>query len=226
MERYKLLKKATLLIAEDDPIAMVPLSNTLKRYFQTVYTASDGNEAYRYFLDHPIDLILTDMRMPNRDGIALIQMVRTIKPHMPILIMSAFQDTETLRKAIPLHVIDYLIKPIQIDEILELALKSLASKPMEAIQLKNNIRVDISRKTIYQEDQLIPLTKKEFELLQLLIENPHSILSKEQIENALWNGDIISESSVKTLLKKLRDKIGEDAVITVKNLGYKIAINH
>lgn len=219
MERYKLLKKATLLIAEDDPIAMAPLSNTLKRYFQTVYTASDGNEAYRYFLDHPIDLILTDMRMPNRDGIALIQMVRTIKPHIPIIIMSAFQDTETLRKAIPLHVIDYLIKPIQIDEILELALKSLASKPM---QLKNNIWVDISRKTVYQEDQLIPLTKKEFELLQLLIENPHSILSKEQIENALWNGDIISESSVKTLLKKLRDKIGEDSIQTIKNLGFTI----
>lgn len=226
MERFKILKRATLLIAEDDPIAIIPLSNTLKRYFQTVYTASDGNEAYRYFLDNPIDLILTDMRMPNRDGIALIQMVRTIKPHIPIIIMSAFQDSETLRKAIPLHVIDYLIKPIQIDEILELSLKSLTTQPMEAIQLKNNIIVDISRKTVYKEDQFISLTKKEFELLQLLIENPHSILSKEQIENVLWNGHIISDSSVKTLLKKLRDKIGDDSIITVKNLGYKIAIHH
>ncbi len=226
MECFKILKRATLLIAEDDPIAIVPLSNILKRYFKTVFTASNGDEAYQYFLDNPIDLILTDMRMPSRDGISLIQMVREINPQIPVIIMSAFQDSETLRKVIPLHVSDYLIKPIQIEEVLELSLKSLESQATEAIQLKNNIIVNISQKTVYQDDQLIALTKKEFELLQLLIENPNAILSKEQIENALWNGDIISESSVKTLLKKLRDKIGEDAVITVKNLGYKIAIDH
>lgn len=222
MERFKKLKRATLLIAEDDPIAIAPLSNILKRYFKTVFTASNGDEAYQYFLDNPIDLILTDMRMPSRDGISLIHMVREINPKIPVIMMSAFQDSETLRKVIPLHVTDYLIKPIQIEEVLELSLTSLGSQTTEAIQLKNNIRVDISQKTVYKDDQLIALTKKEFDLLQLLIENSNSILSKEQIENTLWNGDIISESSVKTLLKKLRDKIGGDSIQTIKNLGFRI----
>lgn len=221
MNRFERLKKSTVLIVEDDPIAIIPLSNTLKRYFKTVITASDGDEAYQVFLNNPIDLILTDMRMPNCDGIALIETVREINPKTPVIIMSAFQDSDTLRKVIPLHVSDYLIKPIQIEEVLELSLKSLARHP-HAIQLQNSLCVDITHKTVYKNDQLIPLTKKEFELLELLIEHSQSILTKAQIEEALWNGDFISESSVKTLLKKLRDKIGDDSVITVKNLGFRI----
>lgn len=71
---------------------------------------------------------------------------------------------------------------------------------------------------------MIFLTKKEFELLTLFVKNKYSVLSKTQIEYAIWYDEMTSESSVKTLIKKLRSKIGEEAIITVKNIGYKINI--
>jgi DNA-binding response OmpR family regulator len=71
---------------------------------------------------------------------------------------------------------------------------------------------------------MILLTKKEFELLSLLIKNKQSVLSKTQIEYLLWDGEIVSESSVKTLIKKLRSKIGEESIATAKNLGYRVCI--
>jgi DNA-binding response OmpR family regulator len=94
------------------------------------------------------------------------------------------------------------------------------------VQLINGIIVDIENKTVHKGDLFILLTKKEFELLSFFIQNRQSILSKLEIEYALWNGKLVAESSVKTLLKKLRDKIGDEAVLTIKNLGYKINLHH
>lgn len=234
-ETYRNLKNYTVLIAEDDKVALNSLFNTLKRYFKNVITASDGYEAYRKSLEHSIDLIVTDMRMPYQDGADFIKKVRESRPDVPVIVMSAYQDSQTLLKVIPLHITEYLIKPIEISKVLELSLKVLQPAKQtttgqntnkNVVELQNGVRVDIDHKLVYKGDVLILLTKKEFELLALLIQNRQSILSKTEIEYALWDGELIAESSVKTLLKKLRDKIGEDSVITAKNLGFKINIHH
>lgn len=233
-ENYRTLKNYTVLIAEDDQVALNSLCNTLKRYFNKVITASDGYEAYRKSLENSIDLIVTDMRMPYLDGTEFIKKVREIHSDLPIIFMSAYQDSETLLKVIPLHITEYLIKPIEVSKILELSLKVLlhnkqiatSQNSKNVVQLINGVIVDIDNKIVRKEDASILLTKKEFELLSFLIRSRHSVLSKMEIEYALWNGEFVAESSVKTLLKKLRDKIGDDSVITVKNLGYKINIHH
>lgn len=233
-ENYRTLKNYTVLIAEDDQVALNSLCNTLKRYFNKVITASDGYEAYRKSLENSIDLIVTDMRMPYLDGTEFIKKVREIHSDLPIIFMSAYQDSETLLKVIPLHITEYLIKPIEISKILDLSLKVLlqnrhittVQSKKNVVQLLNGVIVDIDNKIVRKENTSILLTKKEFELLSFLIQSRHSVLSKLEIEYALWNGELVAESGVKTLLKKLRDKIGDDSVITVKNLGYKINIHH
>lgn len=233
-ETYRNLKNYTVLIAEDDKVALNSLFNTLKRYFNKVITASDGYEAYRKSLENSIDIIISDMRMPYQDGADFIKKIRESRPDLPVIFMSAYQDSETLLKVIPLHITEYLIKPIEVSKILELSLKvllhnkqiAIAQNSKNVVQLINGVIVDIDNKIVQKEDVSILLTKKEFELLSFLIQSRYSVLSKLEIEYALWNGELVAESSVKTLLKKLRDKIGDDAVITVKNLGYKINIYH
>lgn len=233
-ETYRNLKNYTVLIAEDDKVALNSLFNTLKRYFNKVITASDGYEAYRKSLENSIDIIISDMRMPYQDGADFIKKIRESRPDLPVIFMSAYQDSQTLLKVIPLHITEYLIKPIEVSKILELSLKvllhnkqiAIAQNSKNVVQLINGVIVDIDNKIVQKEDACILLTKKEFELLSFLIQSRYSVLSKLEIEYALWNGEIVAESSVKTLLKKLRDKIGDDSVITVKNLGYKINIHH
>ncbi|WP_295054963.1 response regulator transcription factor [Sulfuricurvum sp.] len=226
---YEELKKYSILIVEDDLIALASLTNIFKRYFNNVITATNGYEASDCILSHKIDIILTDMRMPYQDGVDFIQQIRELDFNTPAIFMSAHSDSETLLRVIPLKISEYLIKPIQISKVLELCLKMFKEKTKiidkYLYQLNNGIHIDLDDKTVYKEGEMVFLTKKEFELLFLLLKNRHSILSKIQIEYALWNGEMISESSVKTLIKKLREKIGEDAIVTVKNLGYKICMD-
>lgn len=233
-EKFEHLKQYTILIAEDDEIALRSLCNTLKRYFKNVITATNGYDASDCVLSQKIDIILTDMRMPYQDGADFIKQIRDLDFNIPVIFMSAYSDSQTLLKVIPLNVTDYLIKPIEIEKVLYLCLKNLQKKVTLPIKqrvekyvhnLTNGIRVDLIHKMVSKNDEIVFLTKKEFELLTLFLKNKHSILSKTQIEYALWNEDTISESSVKTLIKKLRSKIGEESIITVKNLGYKIQIS-
>lgn len=222
------LKFYTILIVEDDEIALMSLSNLLKRYFKNVFSAINGYAANEIVNAHPIDIILTDMRMPHQDGADFIKNLRDTGFEIPVIFMSAYTDAQTLLKVIPLNVTDYLIKPIEIDNVLTLAKKILkekfTKKPFDKnlYTLFNGIEIDLSHKTVNHGEEMIFLTKKEFELLSLFIKNKHSILSKTEIEYALWDDETVSESSVKTLIKKLRAKIGEEAIITVKNIGYKI----
>lgn len=229
---YEELKPYTILIVEDDESALITLANILKRYFKNVLVATNGYEASDYILSQKVDLILTDMRMPEQDGIDFVKHLRKLEFDLPVIFMSAYSDSETLLKVIPLKITDYLIKPIQINQILELSQKIFKEKTnivekrrseKYLHELKNGITIDLGDKTVFQNGELILLTKKEFELLSLFIENRNSILTKTQIEYVLWNGEMVSESSVKTLIKKLREKIGEDSIVTVKNLGYKIS---
>jgi len=233
VESYTEFKKYSILIAEDDPIALHSLVNILKRYFKNVLTAVNGFEAYEKALSQKIDIILTDMRMPNQDGADFIKQLRKLDINMPVIFMSAHTDSKTLLRIIPLNIIDYLVKPIQIDQVLHLchelfkkkeAILSEQQAAKHLYQLYSGVVVDLAHKVVTQEGEMILLTKKEFELLSLLIKNKQSVLSKTQIEYLLWDGEIVSDSSVKTLVKKLRTKIGEESITTAKNLGYKICI--
>ena len=233
MNNYDDFKKYSILIAEDDPIALNFLVNILKRYFKNVFTALNGSEAYEKALSHRIDIILTDMRMPDQDGADFIKKLREMDTNIPVIFMSAHTDSKTLLRIIPLNITDYLVKPIQIDQVLHLCKdifkkKESLTEQQHALKhlylLDSGVRVDLAHKVISKEGEMILLTKKEFELLSLLIKNKQSVLSKTQIEYLLWDGEIVSESSVKTLVKKLRSKIGEESIATVKNLGYTICI--
>jgi DNA-binding response OmpR family regulator len=225
------LKQYSILIVEDDEIALTSLSNVLRRHFKNVFSAINTHAANDIILSQPIDMILTDMRMPYQDGADFIKHLRDTGSHIPVVFMSAYTDSQTLLKVIPLNASDYLIKPIEINTVLALARKILLDKSSPKLYdknfftLPNNIQIDLSNKTVSTAEEMIFLTKKEFQLLTLLVKNKHSILSKTEIEYALWDNEIVSESSVKTLIKKLRAKIGEEAIVTVKNIGYKINLH-
>ncbi len=231
---YEMLNGYTILIVEDDEIALVSLSNILKRYFKKVLIATNGHEASDCVMSHSIDIILTDMRMPEQDGIGFIQQIRDEAFETPVIFMSAYADAQTLLKAIPLKITDYLIKPIEINKVLTLCSRLVQEKmdrhenqrmQKYTYRLKNGIAIDLGDKTVHHDNEMILLTKKEFELLSLFLKNRNAVLTKNQIEYALWSGEMVSESSVKTLIKKLREKIGEESIQTVKNIGYKISLS-
>jgi DNA-binding response OmpR family regulator len=235
LKNYEILKNYSILIVEDDVTALESLATLLGRYFDHVYTAHNGYDGYDLIVSHKIDLILTDMRMPHQDGADFIKRLREAELPIPVIFMSAHTDPKTLLRVIPLQIVDYLVKPIKIEEVLALCETVLKKQSLALAEFHltkfnyrfpNKTEINLKSKTLTREGREISLTKKELELLTLLIKSRHSVLSKVQIEYFLWDGESVSESSVKTLMKKLRSKIGEDSIETISNMGYKIRIAH
>lgn len=228
----ELFKQCSILVVDDDVVALNYLAKILSLYFKNVYQAQNGEEGVSIALSTPIDIILTDYKMPIKDGADFIEEIREKMIHIPVVFMSAHKDPDMLIKIIPLYINEYILKPLNIQNVLEVLAQALdknkvlleTKQNISSITLEGSVVVDIENKIVRKDDNDILLTKKEFELLELFILNRQSTLTKEQIEQSLWINDIVTDSSVKSLIKKLRDKIGHEAIQTVTNVGYSIKL--
>lgn len=224
------LKKYTLLISDDDPFALKHLGQAMSFYFGEVILTDNGRDAFQKCKEHDVHIILTDIVMPEYDGINFLHCLRNEKLSIPVVCMSACSEKDILLKAIRLRVRDYLLKPLNIEHVIITLQKILAEKYYHEISIQddqnftliNGITVNLSQKTVMNKEQLIELTQKEFEMLEYLLINRKAILTRNDIETALWSDFSSGPSRVKTLMKKLRAKIGDECIMTVKNLGYKI----
>ncbi|MDP3587894.1 MAG: response regulator transcription factor [Sulfuricurvum sp.] len=224
MEKYAILKNYTLLCVEDDSVTLRYLEGVLSLFFKRVITSVNGDEAYRKLKSDDIDIIITDIYMPYKSGIDFIKKIRDENNEIPVVFISACSDTKSLLGVVPLHANSYLVKPIGVDVILETLYAAILKKTNTNFNILNNVEFNLKEQSCKKDNKIINLTRKEFELLALFVANYKLTLSKTFIENNLWKDTPVSESGVKTLIKKLRSKIGEDTITTISNIGYKIAV--
>ena len=223
-------KGYTILVVEDELLSLEYLVKILQERSFNVLFAHNGLEAYDQYINNKIDVILTDIRMPMKNGMEFVEQVRESNKIIPIIYMSAFAKVDVLLQTMKHHINGFLVKPVHIKEMFECINEALERytqirqnlQEIDSVVLMGGACVNLRNKTVYYENQEIFFSKKEYSLLELLIINRMSIMPKEIIEEYLWQGIAISPSSVKTLVNKLRDKIGKDAIITVKNIGYRI----
>lgn len=215
-----------ILIVEDDFHLRKILKENIESEGYEVLEAIDGLKGYDVFLNNYVDLIITDVMMPHMDGNLLISSIRQINENIPIIILSALDTFEDLERGFTRGVDDYLVKPINMQE-LHLRIKALlrryqaTSKNLLTI---NNTILDFKNKTCKVNNELIELTVKEFSLLYKLISSPNQIFTRTQLMNEIWGYDSESyERTVDTHIKKLRTKITSKDIdiVTVRGLGYK-----
>ncbi len=226
-------QKSTILIAEDDPLSLEYLVLILKEHFFNVIFAKDGDEAFTKYMTNKVDIILTDIKMPIQNGIDFIEKIRAQDTMIPIVYMSAYAEVDVLLKTMKHSANGFLVKPIQLGELFnclndginktrQLGLFKDSSKLNKEFFIFGGACINLEQQTVILNNNEIFLSKKEFQLLELLLINKDSVISKEIIEEYLWYGTQISSGSVKTLINKVRDRIGKEAILTVKNIGYKI----
>ncbi len=121
-KRYGLLKRKVILYVEDDITLQHNIVETLGHFFGKILVASDGDDAYTLYIENQnrIDLIITDINMPNTDGITLSKMVREFDRKIPIVIISAYTNTDYLLDSIDLNIVKYITKPFTTKKIIEL----------------------------------------------------------------------------------------------------------
>ncbi len=217
-----------VLVVEDDPNLRQLMSVFLRRNGFEVMRAQDGEEALSLLETAMPDLIVCDIMMPRMDGFALTGDLRQAYPELPILMVTAREALEDKRKAFAVGTDDYMVKPIELDELL-LRINALLRR--SRIATERELRVgetvlNYDALTVSRRDVTLSLTKKEFLLLFKLLSYPGRTFTRSQLMDELWGMDAQSdERTVDVHIKRLREKCGgfpEFRIITVRGLGYRV----
>lgn len=222
-----ILKNKRILFVEDDFTTRLQMTHTLKMLFHKVYCAKDGEEAYNLYEDEQPDIILTDVRMPKKDGIKLTRQIRQIDYQIPIIMLTSFDDKNVLLNAANLAIDGYLIKPIEFMLLVEKLLQAIKRTHVtpNLITFNQNLIFNRDTKEFYYHNVIQTLGHKELELIEFLLENHHRTISKELIEAKLWNYEVQCNSAVKNLVLRVRKKLGNDVISVIRGVGYRINLD-
>jgi len=220
------IRNSSILYIEDDDITRENISNYLKRQCKQLYIAVDGLDGLEKFKEHQPDIIITDIEMPNLNGIDMAKKIRKLSSKTQIIITTAYADQEYLLQAVNLHLIKYIIKPVSLPK-LTTALSECENFLDEEIITKKYFNdstfYDLYTKELIKDNSIIALSKTERALLELLFKNHPAPTSYEAIESNVYDF-ATSKNAIKLLVKALRTKIDKEAIANVSGLGYNINI--
>ncbi|MCC8089060.1 MAG: response regulator transcription factor [Rikenellaceae bacterium] len=218
-----------ILIVDDEVDILEFVSYNLKKEEFTVYTASNGKEALDKALETDPHLILLDVMMPEMDGIETCQEMRMHKKleKTAIAFLSARNEDYSQIAGFEAGADDYISKPIRI-KVLTSRIKALLKRAYGDNCLSadeeepGKIVIDRERYHVMKDGQEINLPRKEFELLALLYSKPQKVFSREEIFSNVWGSNVIvGDRTIDVHIRKLREKIGEEYIVTIKGVGYK-----
>jgi two-component system response regulator RegX3 len=224
----------TVLVVEDEESFVEALTVGLKREGFRVHVARDGVEALALFDRVSPDVVLLDVMLPRISGLDVCRQIRGRSP-VPILMVSA--KTSEIDTVVGLEVgaDDYVSKPYRLRELvarMRAAMRrapSTAPPPSPGVLKVDDVRLDPARHEVFVGDQPVSLPLKEFELLELLLDNAGRVLTREVLIDRVWGSDYVGDT--KTLdvhIKRLRAKVEHDPsqprrIVTIRGLGYKFA---
>lgn len=225
ISKLNILKNLTLLLVEDDEELKNSIKDTLCIFFKEIITAQDGQEALILYSKKHIDLIITDYVMPLMNGYELCKEIRILNAKIPLTIMSNYSDKEKLLKSISLELSEYLVKPIEYQQLIDTLLKMVEKLERENLcyfRIDEYIKYNFFTKEIMDEKNQIftKLTKSEIVILELLIKNINKIVSTETIEYNLSPNETKSEQAIKNIIHRLRVKLTKNFISNVQGVGY------
>ncbi len=224
----KNLKYLNILYIEDDKEVLKNISSTMSNFVKKVYSAENAEDALEIYKTKKIDIIFTDIDLPELSGLAFTKVIRKDNLLIPIVVITAYKTEAFLLDAVTLNLQEYIVKPISYDELkksLKKCVEKLERLNLLKINFENGASYNITNK-IFMDYANIPqhLQPKELLLLKLLIENQNSITFYDEIERELWAVGSINKGTLKALIRKLRQKIGHDTIVTESELGYRFVI--
>jgi DNA-binding response OmpR family regulator len=216
-----------ILVVEDDKNLRKLMTAVLSKNNYNVLCAEDGVKALEIMESSHVDLLISDIMMPNMDGYDLTDELRRANYNLPILIITARDTLEDKKKGFLMGTDDYMVKPIDMDEmLLRVAALLRRSRIMNENRLEiNGVVLDYDTLSVSRNGESIVLPKKEFYLLFKLLSYPKQIFTRQQLMDEIWGMDAeADERTVDVHIKRLRDKFAdfrEFEIITVRGLGYK-----
>lgn len=223
-EEQQILNTLTIMYIEDDSSIRESVTQTLSLIFKKVLTFENAEDAFIQYKSEKPDIILSDINLPNMSGIEFSKLVREDDYHIPIILLTAYTNKEILLEATKLKLVSYIVKPVVFDELYEsfiLAIKDIIRDSTSLLIFSNNSTYDIQSKLLYLDNDEVHMTSSENRLLEIFIKNLNKTVSINDIKDQLWD-DVYdaTDSALKSVLSKLRSKIGKDSIKNVSGMGY------
>lgn len=221
--------KYKILAVDDEPDIIEIISYNLNKEGYEVLTASNGTDAIKIARENRPDLIILDIMMPKMDGIETCRQIREIdKLKNTFIVFLTARDEEFVEiMGFSAGADDYISKPIKPRALLSRinAILRRSGGKEEVVQPKiqvNDLSIDRETYMVTKGNEQIVLAKKEFELLFLLASKPGKVFSRDMILEQIWGNDVVViNRTIDVHIRKLREKVGEDYIQTVKGVGYK-----
>ena len=208
-------ERKRVLVVDDEPQITRTLRSSLSAHGYDVRTAADGVSALDTFHDWHPDLVITDLQMPEMDGLKFCQELR-IGSQVPIIVLSVRGDERTKVKALDAGADDYVTKPFGIDELLARVRAALRRSPVggdaeDEPLADGDFEIDLAKHEITVRDAAVHLTPKEFDLLVFLFRNRDRVVTHRAILAAIWGGDFTEQTEyLRVFVGQLRKKIEAD----------------
>lgn len=217
-----------ILLVDDEPDILEIIGYNLRKEGYNVYTALNGNEALQKAAEVLPHLIILDVMMPGMDGVECCEILRADDrfKNTVITFLSARGEDYSLIAGFDAGADDYISKPIRPKVLVsrvKALLKRIDEKVTETTPVGSDIIIDRnSYLVILESGEKLKLPRKEFELLALLHSNVGRVFSRDEIFNSVWGNDVIvGDRTIDVHIRKLREKIGDEHIVTVKGVGYK-----
>jgi len=217
-----------ILLIEDDAAIVRVLERGLRAHGYQVVSAENGEDGALLASDEDVELVLLDISLPGRDGHQVLASIRSRRPGLPILMLTARDDLESKVRALRSGADDYLTKPFAFEELrarIHALTRRVDQSRSSQIQA-GNLRIDLVARRAWRSDQLLELSGREFSLLEYFLRHSGQLLSRQQILAAVWEYDFDPESNVVDVyVRYLRMKTDEPGlpslITTVRGAGYR-----
>lgn len=221
--------KQKILVVDDEPDILELIEYTLKKDGYIVYTAKNGKEAVEEAKKCSPDLIILDVMMPKMDGIETCRVLRTMPEFKNTFVVFLTARSEEYSEIAGFNVgaDDYIAKPIKpralLSRINAILRRNLQPEDITEEKLEiADLVIDRDAFLVFQNGNKVVLAKKEFELLHLLASKPGKVYTREAILSSIWEDSVVvTHRTIDVHIRKLREKLGNDYVTTVKGVGYK-----
>ncbi len=221
-------EKTKILLVDDEPDILEFISYNLTKEGFDVFTSNNGRDAIKIALKERPDLIILDVMMPDLDGIETCRVIRETAEMKDVLIafLTARNEDYSQIAGFDAGADDYINKPIKprvlVSRVKALLRRAGKTSASEDVLQVNGFTIDRERYLILKENQEINLPKKEFELIALLASKPGKVFTREDILKSVWGDDVVvGDRTIDVHIRKLREKLGDNYIRTIKGVGYK-----
>ncbi len=225
-----------ILVVEDEKKINDIIVKTLKQEKYGVDSCFDGEEALDYIFSVEYDIILLDIMLPKKNGFEVMESMRKKGIKTPVLFLTARDQSEDRVKGLDLGADDYLVKPFAFEELLArirvvLRKNSVSGEDSGNILKIANLTVDCNKHEVFRDEISIKLSAKEFSILEYMMRNKGRVVSKEKIEEHVWDfdyegGSNIVEVYIKFLRKKIDNDFSPKLIHTIRRVGYVLKVEN